>query len=154
MLTLLYGPTLTSVHDYWRNHSFDYMDFVGKVISLLFNTLSRFVIGFFPRSKCLLISWGLSLSAEQRTKPKDLGPRWLQSWAPSTPGISPALRPLTSEIYKLPFCFNRCGFFWGGWGPCYRGWAYILIHKVFTKDLWWLILHVNLTGPWAVQIFG
>ena len=31
--------------------------FVSKVISLLFNTLSRFVIAFLPRSKCLLISW-------------------------------------------------------------------------------------------------
>jgi len=31
--------------------------FLGKVISLLFNTLSRFVIAFLPRSKCLLISW-------------------------------------------------------------------------------------------------
>ena len=31
--------------------------FVGKVMSLLFNTLSRFVTGFLPRSKCLLISW-------------------------------------------------------------------------------------------------
>ena len=31
--------------------------FVGKVISLLFNTLCRFVIAFLPRSKCLLISW-------------------------------------------------------------------------------------------------
>ena len=30
--------------------------FVGKVISLLFNMLSRFVIAFFPRSKCLLSS--------------------------------------------------------------------------------------------------
>ena len=30
--------------------------FVGKVMSLLFNTLSRFVIAFLPRSKCLLIS--------------------------------------------------------------------------------------------------
>ena len=30
--------------------------FVGKVKSLLFNTLSRFVIAFLPRSKCLLIS--------------------------------------------------------------------------------------------------
>ena len=28
-----------------------------KVMSLLFNTLSRFVIAFLPRSKCLLISW-------------------------------------------------------------------------------------------------
>ena len=31
--------------------------FFSIVISLLFNTLSRFVIAFFPRSKHLLISW-------------------------------------------------------------------------------------------------
>ena len=31
--------------------------FVGKVMSLLFNTLPRFVITFLPRGKCLLISW-------------------------------------------------------------------------------------------------
>ena len=31
--------------------------FVGKVMSLLFNMLSRLVITFLPRSKCLLISW-------------------------------------------------------------------------------------------------
>ena len=31
--------------------------FVSKVMSLLFNTLSRFAIAFLPRSKCLLISW-------------------------------------------------------------------------------------------------
>ena len=31
--------------------------FVDKVISLLINTLSRFVIALFPRRKCLLISW-------------------------------------------------------------------------------------------------
>ena len=37
--------------------------FVGKVMSLLLNTLSRFVITFFPRSKRLLISWLQSLSA-------------------------------------------------------------------------------------------
>ena len=37
--------------------------FVSKVISLLFNMLSRFVIAFLPRSKCLLISWLQSLSA-------------------------------------------------------------------------------------------
>ena len=34
----------------------------SKVMSLLFNTLSRFVIAFLPRSKCLLISWLQSLS--------------------------------------------------------------------------------------------
>ena len=34
--------------------------FVGKVMSLLFNMLSRFVIAFLPRSKHHLISWLLS----------------------------------------------------------------------------------------------
>ena len=37
--------------------------FVGKVVSLLFNMLSRLVITFLPRSKCLLISWLQSQSA-------------------------------------------------------------------------------------------
>ena len=37
--------------------------FVGKVLSLLFNMLSRLVITFFPRSRCLLISWLQSPSA-------------------------------------------------------------------------------------------
>ena len=38
--------------------------FVGKVMSLLFNMLSRYVIAFLPRSKHLLISWLQSPSAE------------------------------------------------------------------------------------------
>ena len=37
--------------------------FVGKVMSLLFNMLSRLVLTFLPRSKCLLISWLQSTSA-------------------------------------------------------------------------------------------
>ena len=37
--------------------------FVSKVMSLLFNMLSRLVITFLPRSKCLLISWLQSPSA-------------------------------------------------------------------------------------------
>ena len=37
--------------------------FVGKVMSLLFNMLSRLVIAFLPRSRCLLISWLQSPSA-------------------------------------------------------------------------------------------
>ena len=49
-----YGPTLTSKHDYWKNHC---TPFVSKVMSPLFNMLSRFAIDFLPRSKCLLISW-------------------------------------------------------------------------------------------------
>ena len=44
--------------------------FVGKVMSLLFNMLSRLVITFLPRSKHLLISWLQSLSAVIWEPPK------------------------------------------------------------------------------------
>ena len=44
--------------------------FVDKVMSLLFNMLSRLVITFLPRSKCLLISWLQSPSAVILEPPK------------------------------------------------------------------------------------
>src|SRR5574340_33876 len=44
--------------------------FVGKVMSLLLNTLSRLVITFLPSSKCLLISWLQSPSAVILEPPK------------------------------------------------------------------------------------
>ena len=65
-LSFLHSPTLTSIYDHWKNHSLDYgqrWTFVGKVMSLLFNMLSKFVIAFLPRSKRLLISWLQSPSA-------------------------------------------------------------------------------------------
>ena len=49
--------------------------FAGKVMSLLFNMLSRLVIAFLPRSKCILISWLQSPFAvilEQKKKKKYL----------------------------------------------------------------------------------
>ena len=48
--------TLISIHDYWKNHSFDFMNFCQLNESLFFNMLSRFVIVFLPRSGQLLIS--------------------------------------------------------------------------------------------------
>ena len=45
-----------SIHDYWKNHSLTIWTFVGKVIFLLFNMLSRFVMAFLSKSKHLLIS--------------------------------------------------------------------------------------------------
>jgi len=56
--------------------------FVVKVISLLFNTLSRLVIAFLPRSKCLLILW-------------------LQS--PSTVNLEPNKIKIVNYFYFLPF---------------------------------------------------
>ena len=45
-LSLLCGPTLKSIPDYWKNHSFDYMDLCYQSDVSVFNTLSRFVIAF------------------------------------------------------------------------------------------------------------
>ena len=70
-LSFLYGPTLTSIQDYWKNHSLTRWTFVSKVMSLLFNMLSRLVIAFLPRSKRLLISWLQSPSAVILELPKN-----------------------------------------------------------------------------------
>ena len=44
--------------------------FAGKVMSLLFNMLSKLLIAFLPRSKCLLISWLQTLSVVILEPPK------------------------------------------------------------------------------------
>ena len=74
---------LTSIHDYWKNHSFDYTDLCWQsnvsaffwfcfvlLLSLLFNMLSSLVIAFLPRSKRLLISWLQSPSTVILEPPK------------------------------------------------------------------------------------
>ena len=50
VLSLLCFPGLTSVHDSWKKHSLTIQTFVGKMMSLLFNTLSGCVIAYLPRS--------------------------------------------------------------------------------------------------------
>ena len=62
VLSFLYSPTLTSMTT-GKTIALTRQIFVGKVISLLFNMLSRLVITFLPWSKCLLISWLQSPSA-------------------------------------------------------------------------------------------
>ena len=53
-----------------KNMAITRWTFVGKVMSLLFNMLSRLVITFLPRRKCLLISWLQSPSAVILEPPK------------------------------------------------------------------------------------
>ena len=58
-------------------------NFVGKVMSLLFNMLSRLVIAFLPRGKCLLISWLQSPSAVILEPPKKVShcfPIYAMKW--------------------------------------------------------------------------
>ena len=63
VLSFLYVSTFTSIHDYWKTIALTRWNFVGKIMSLLFNMLSRLVIAFLPRIKYLLISWLQSPSA-------------------------------------------------------------------------------------------
>ena len=43
LFSFFYNPALTSRFDYWKKYSFDHMDLCHMMMSLLFNTLSRFV---------------------------------------------------------------------------------------------------------------
>ena len=69
-LSFLYNPTLTSIHDHWKTIALTRWTFVGRVMSLFLNMLSRLVITFLPRSKRLLISWLQSPSAVILEPPK------------------------------------------------------------------------------------
>ena len=105
----LYTPTLTSIYDHWKNHIFFIIlfyfwtlqycigfaiywnesaialmrrNFVGKLMSLLFNMLSMLVIVFLPRSKCLLISW-LQFPCSVILDPKKIQPVTVSIVSPS-----------------------------------------------------------------------
>ena len=62
-LSFLYGPTLDSDMTTGKTVTLTRWTFVSKLMSLLFNMLSRLVIAFLPRSKRLFISWLQSLSS-------------------------------------------------------------------------------------------
>ena len=97
MLSLLYGPTLSHLYmTTGKTIALTIRTFVGKVMSLLFNMLFRFVIASLSRSKSLLISW-------------------LQS--PSAVILEPKkINSLTASILFLCICHEGMG--WDGIG-CY-----------------------------------
>ena len=77
---------------------------VGKVMSLLLNMLSRLVITFLPRSKCLLISWLQSPSAVILEPPK------IKSDTVSTVSLSICYEVMGSDAMILVFWMflHRC----------------------------------------------
>ena len=70
MLSILYGPTLTSIHDYWKTIALTIWTFVGKVMSLLFNMLSRSGIAFLPKNKRLHFTAGTGGTSEGLLHPQ------------------------------------------------------------------------------------
>ena len=55
---------LTSIHDYWKDDSFDYMTFVSKIMPLLFNMLSRFVMEKEMATHSNVLAWRFPGMAE------------------------------------------------------------------------------------------
>ena len=97
-LSLLYGPTLTSLYDYWKNHSFDNMDICrqSKALPLLFNMLSMFVIAFLLKNKCPLISW-LQSPSTVILEPPELKSVTLPTFPPS---ICHEVMGLDARLYQ------------------------------------------------------
>ena len=71
-----------SIHDNWKNHSFDYMDLCRQSDFFGFNTWSMFVIAFLPRRKRLLISW-LQSPSEAILEPTQIKSVTASTFSPS-----------------------------------------------------------------------
>ena len=111
---------------------------VGKVMSLLFNMLSRLVITFLPRSKCLLISWLQSPSAVILEPPK------IKSDTVSTvsPSISHEVMGPDTRIFVCFYCWVSSQFLHSPLSPSSRG-SLVLLH--FLPSGW---CHLHIWGYW------
>ena len=164
LLSLLYDPTLTSIPDYWKNHSFDDMDFCQqRVFNMVFNMLSRLVIAFLVRRKHLLISWLQSPSAvilePKRRKSitastfspsvchEVMGPDaiilvfWMLSFKPAFSFFfSPSSRGSLVSLHFLPLEWYHLRI-WDCW---YFSWqSYFQLITYPAQHLSWCALHIS-----------
>ena len=136
--------------------------FVGKLMSLLFNMLSRLVIAFLPRSKHLLISW-LQSSSALILEPKKIktvtvyvvspsichevmGPDamilvfWMLTFKPT---FSLSSFTFTKRIVPLHFLpLGRCYLcMWSYWYLSWQSWFQLVLHPVWHFT--WCALHIS-----------
>ena len=136
--------------------------FVGKLMSLLFNMLSRLVIAFLPRSKHLLISW-LQSSSALILEPKKIktvtvyvvspsichevmGPDamilvfWMLTFKPT---FSLSSFTFTKRIVPLHFLpLGRCYLcMWSYWYLSWQSWFQLVLHPVWNFT--WCALHIS-----------
>ena len=111
--------------------------FVGKVISLLFNTLSRFVIAFLLRSKRLLIPWLQSPSAVIWE------PKKIKSVTVSI--VSPSIRHEVIGPNAMIFVFWMLSF-----KPAFSLSSFTCVKRLFSSSLLSVIkwCHVHIWGCW------
>ena len=137
--------------------------FVGKVMSLVFNTLSRFVIAFLPWSKQLLISWLQSLSAMilEAKKVKSItistvSPTvchevmelhamilvfWMLSFKPAFHSpLSPSSRGFLVPLHFLALDIPLLHI-WGCWYFSQKSWFQLVIHPAWHFA--WCTLHIS-----------
>ena len=88
--------------------------FVGKAMSLPFNMLSRLVITFLPRSKCLLISWLQSPSAVIWEPPKIKSATVSPSICHEVMGLDAVILVFRMLSFKPSPCTSEAGAVWGG----------------------------------------
>ena len=125
-----------------KKHSFDYMDLCHKLMSLLFNMLSRFVIAFLPRSKRLSISWLQSQSAVI------LDPKKINSVAVSI--VSPSLCHEVMGLVGMILVFWMWSF-----KPAFSLVSFTLIKRLSSVPLHFLPLrwcHMHIWGYWYCYI--
>ena len=137
--------------------------FVSKVMSLLFNVLSRLVIAFLPRSKHLLISW-LQSPSIMILEPKKIKSVTVSTFLPSIchevigldatilvfwmlsfqPAFSlfssPSLRGSLVPLHLLPLEWYLLHI-WGGWYFSWQSWFQLMIYPAW--HFIWCTLHVS-----------
>ena len=134
--------------------------FVSKVMSLLFNMLSRLVIAFLPRSKCLLLSWLQSPSAvildSTKTKSANISP----SICYEVMGPDAMILVFWMLSFELTFSLSFFTFIkrlfsssslsaiwwchlhnWGYWYFSRQSWFQLVLHRV--EHFTWCTLHVS-----------
>ena len=95
--------------------------FIGKVISLLFNMLSRLVIAFLPRSRCLFIAWLQSPSAVI-LEPKKIKPVTVSTFSSICHKV---MGPDAMILVFWMLCFN----------PAFSLFSFTLIKRAFNSSL-------------------
>ena len=108
--------------------------FINKMMSLIFNMPSRFVVAFLPRNKCLLISWLQSLSAVI------LEPKKIKSATVST--FSPSICHEVMDAMILIFLMLS-------FKPAFSLSSFTLIKRLFSSPLSAIrMYHLHIHGCW------
>ena len=145
-----------------KNHSVDQVDSVSKVMSLLFNMLSKLIIAFPLRSKHLLISWLQSPSGVISKPPKPLtvsivspfiyhelmGPDamnlvfWMLSFKPtfSLSSFTFIKRLISSSSLSVTRVVSSA-VIWGYWYFTWQSWFQLVLHPAWHFT--WCNLHIN-----------